>query len=93
MSYEVNRKWYSSFDKKTQADEIQEMKNLVFEARKVLEKLEDILSSKKKASFDSMKNLSNYEAAAWSEKMADQLGYQRALDEVSSIIKITNQEK
>lgn len=40
-----------------------------------------------------MKNLSNYEAAAWSEKMADQLGYQRALDEVSSIIKITNQEK
>lgn len=51
-------------------------------ARGVLLKLRKILVEKKETSLTHQQRLDNYEIPSWSEKMADSVGYQRALNEV-----------
>ena len=89
MSFKVNSKWHNHL----KGNESNEMKALVHESRRVLERLEQLLDDKMNAAYKDMRKSSNFEDAAWTHKMADQLGYCRALDEIKALIKIKYQEQ
>ena len=70
-----------------------EMEALVKESRRVLERLEEILSKKQQASIEEMKKTSNFSDTEWTHKMANELGYQRALDEVINLTRIKTDDR
>lgn len=63
-------------------------KEEVLAAREVLKAVKTILEEDLQTSLKTMAKADNYELPAWSEKLADQLGYQRALREVVELISI-----
>ncbi len=89
-NFKIHNLWHTHTKDKTQKDEI---KALVFEARLILERLDKVLDDKIEACYRDMRKTSNFEDASWTHKMADQLGYCRALDEIKTLIKIKHQEQ
>lgn len=86
----INTKWHAHTTTQSETDEI---KALVFEARQVLERLDVILEGKIGSAYKEMRKTSNFSDPAWTHKMADQLGYCRALDEIKTLITIKHTEE
>jgi len=74
-------------------EEPEEMEALVKESWRVLERLESMIDRKQETSVSEMKKTSNFTDTQWTYKMANELGYQRALDEIKNIIRIKTDDR
>lgn len=85
MSSRLNSHWTSHL---SSAEDKKEMESRVIEARFILERLDDVVKRKMEASIKEMRKTSNFSDASWTHEMANELGYQRALEELLTIIRI-----
>ena len=81
----MNRRWLASA---TSKEETEELKIVVLSSKRALGLLESILLEKIEGSHKELLEKANYDKPAWSENVADLLGYQRALNEVKQLLEV-----
>lgn len=90
MKNVINRNWYLNLNTD---DEREEFKLRLVHSQDVLDQLCTILHAKVEATTQEMGKATNYATPAWSEMMADRLGYMRALNEIKLYTNIKSKEK
>lgn len=86
----INTRWTSHLKEKKQKEEF---KQNVVDAKRVLERLQNILEQDIEQSIIRCEKVDNYEMARWEMFQADQMGYRRALRDITQLISFKSHEE
>lgn len=75
---------------KKDKQEEEEFKQRLRECSDVLDRLQEICKQKQESSTSQMRDKTKFSNSAWTHEMANQLGYQRALEELVQLLEIRN---
>ena len=89
MSYRVSTLLLKGCKTKEDRDRYKEY---LVNNKELLDRVVDVLKNKIQVSINDMRSVSSYDKPSWPQYQADQLGYQRALAEMVSILTLDQED-